>query len=513
MLYNNYHFSDFYHPDDMSFLKEVYEIIMRKAHCAGVSFCSRPYRFLINNGSWITLETEWTSFVNPWSKKLEFVIGHHRVLKGPNNPNIFANLSEPIQFPEEVIIKGKNIQDDILRLLSEVVTRPSDSVKQVVSKRCQALASFMESLLDDMHKSDLQLEVQLESDITFSERDSVMLGEISPHHEWQDSKSSTETPPSYTQLNYNENLQRFFDSQPITTVLDGNIEHRETDEAKTGDARTNVSPIHCFGENESGGNLSSGSNVHMESLTNTSNTGTGTSSGSYQPPTLTEELLCKHNEDMEKSMIKKHKVARTSGRLAEKVKKAPDKNQDYITSHGIKRSGSHSWEGEAHKTSKHDHFGNSKRDLAPKGMTAMADNKFPNHKNTRNVDPWPPFSVTTVQGSNVNNQITKRSIFPTVYYISAPQSNSMAMDQSSPNNSGYHTVQYMTSVMYPPFNVAQPHIMYQPMIYQPMPFQPMATPSNISGTPNTTINYNVNILLTLIASWSLLPNAVLPDAV
>jgi period circadian protein 2 len=41
----------------------------------------------------------------------------------------------------------------------------------------------------------------------FQERDSVMLGEISPHHDY-DSKSLTETPPSYNQLNYNENIQR-----------------------------------------------------------------------------------------------------------------------------------------------------------------------------------------------------------------------------------------------------------------------------------------------------------------
>lgn len=48
-----------------------------------------------------------------------------------------------------------------------------------------------------------------------------MLGEISPHHEYYDSKSSSETPPSYNQLNYNENINRFFQSKPKTTVSDG----------------------------------------------------------------------------------------------------------------------------------------------------------------------------------------------------------------------------------------------------------------------------------------------------
>lgn len=52
----------------------------------------------------------------------------------------------------------------------------------------------------------------------------MMLGEISPHHEYYDSKSSSETPPSYNQLNYNENIQRFFQSKPKTTVSDESAE-------------------------------------------------------------------------------------------------------------------------------------------------------------------------------------------------------------------------------------------------------------------------------------------------
>lgn len=62
----------------------------------------------------------------------------------------------------------------------------------------------------------------------FQERDSVMLGhhqmlaQISPHHDYYDSKSSCETPPSYNQLNYKENIQRFFESKPKTTFSDEN---------------------------------------------------------------------------------------------------------------------------------------------------------------------------------------------------------------------------------------------------------------------------------------------------
>ena len=37
----------------------------------------------IRNGSYITVESMWTTFINPWTQKLEFVIGRHEVLLGP----------------------------------------------------------------------------------------------------------------------------------------------------------------------------------------------------------------------------------------------------------------------------------------------------------------------------------------------------------------------------------------------------------------------------------------------
>jgi len=63
-------------------MKETYEMVMKKGQIAGASFCSKPYRFLVQNGCYILLETQWTSFVNPWSRKLEFVVGHHRAFQG-----------------------------------------------------------------------------------------------------------------------------------------------------------------------------------------------------------------------------------------------------------------------------------------------------------------------------------------------------------------------------------------------------------------------------------------------
>ncbi|XP_037727127.1 period circadian protein isoform X2 [Drosophila subpulchrella] len=182
---------DFYHHEDLTVMKETYETVMKKGQTAGASFCSKPYRFLIQNGCYVLLETEWTSFVNPWSRKLEFVVGHHRVFQGPKQCNVFeAAPTCKLKISEEAQSRNTRIKEDIVKRLAETVSRPSDTVKQEVSRRCQALASFMETLMDEVSRADLKLELPHENELTVSERDSVMLGEISPHHDYYDTSRS-----------------------------------------------------------------------------------------------------------------------------------------------------------------------------------------------------------------------------------------------------------------------------------------------------------------------------------
>lgn len=82
---------DFYHPNDLPELKKIYDSVIGRQ---GKSLRSKPYNFRAFNGCYVLLQTDWTCFVNPWTKKLEFVAGHHRVLKGPSNPDVFANPPE-----------------------------------------------------------------------------------------------------------------------------------------------------------------------------------------------------------------------------------------------------------------------------------------------------------------------------------------------------------------------------------------------------------------------------------
>lgn len=123
-----------------------------------------------------------------------------------------------------------------------------------------------------------------------------------------------------------------------------------------------MSPINGSGASGSGSaeNLSSGSNNQTSSASrgNTSNT---TSTESFKPPTLTESLLNRHNEDMEKLMMQKHRELRSSIKASDKLKDSRIKTTEKMSTdpntyfvnqgHGVKRSGSHSWEGDSFKVS------------------------------------------------------------------------------------------------------------------------------------------------------------------
>lgn len=521
---------ELYHPEDMPILKKIYETVMVKGQTAGALFVSQPYRFLVNNGCYIVLKTEWTSFVNPWSRELEFVIGNHMIQEGPSNPDVFASkfhCKDPHPFPDELLKEAKAIEEQILRLLREPVAKPSDMVKQEVSKRCKALASFMETLMDEVTQPELKLNVLNESDFTFSERDSVMLGEISPHHDYFDSKSSSETPPSYNQLNYNDNLQRFFESRPVMNVEESvkvDSSGRTNTETIDGDQRFSGSGGESGG---SAGNFSSESNAQMDSTTNTTSN-TGTSSGSYQPPALTEELLCKHNEDMQKNMLKRHREARTLARGIDKSKKGPpDKTYANIIAHGVKRGSSHSWEGDIHKTVKHQHNPATATDYqqqqqpssqaqaaVPKpsqlptsavphpctsivtttAVTIGSQMPSVSHAYTlpRAVELCPPFSVsvTTIHATQSTNTSanfvpSNASIFPTLYYIPAPpQPTTSSHDLQLPRLSSI-TLPYMAGVMYPHPQLYQQSVLYPPMVYHAMPYQPVPPPCGLaSGARN-----------------------------
>lgn len=469
---------DFYHPEDLDALKDVYETVMKKGQLAGASFCSKPYRFLIQNGCYVLLESEWTSFVNPWSRKLEYVIGNHKVFQGPRCIDVFEPPKESqLKLTEDTKKRCLRIKDEIIKLLENTVLRPTDSVKQEVTRRCKAMASFMEKLTNDISKKEFKIEVPPENDPM--ERDSVMLGEISPHHEYYDSKSSTETPPSYNQLNYNENLQRFFNSKPIT-VGEAADKPMKVEERVYNDEVSNSSPTQGFdssGGSGSSGHHTSASNTNMESVA-TSTTGTGTSLESILPQTLTEALLVKHNDDMEKMMLKRHRESR--GRAGEKAKRNIDENQDHIgPGVGVKRGGSRSWEGEAQRAPKH--FHKAEMPNAQRGPVG-ANNLF------NPFDLWPPFSMGLASMQKQTTQLpigdfpqAPRGMFPALYYIPTPLTTTTSQQQC-PQQSSY-SLSCIPGLLYPHPSIFYntPQMMYPQMQLQTLT-NPVPLPEQLTGS-------------------------------
>ena len=181
----------------------------------GKPFRSRSYRFKIKNGGYILLETDWSCFINPWSKKLEFVIGKHTVLKGPPKPDVFcADEDEEETSPDDEALRSesKATQEEIRLMLTETIRRPVASgnllLGQNSTRRRQELATYMGSLLEEIAKGET---AQSESTSVLGTLGTAK-GNISPHHDLL----SSDSPPSYNQLNYNDNLARFFNSQPKT---------------------------------------------------------------------------------------------------------------------------------------------------------------------------------------------------------------------------------------------------------------------------------------------------------
>jgi period circadian protein 2 len=465
-------------------LKDIYFTVMEKGQTKGASFNSKPYRLRIQNGCYITMETEWTSFVNPWTRQLEFVIGHHHVLKGPSNKDIFGSCVDfkDRQHQDDAVKDTDEIKNEILKMFSKIMTRPLATVKQQVSKRCKELATFMETLMNDVTCPNLKLFLPAESEIAISERGSVVLCEISPHHDY-DGKTSSSTPPSYNQLNYYENLQRFFDSRPVTTAQD-DLKLEQTHDSPGSrvqqvENRSTLSPVSFenvgVGSSRSGSgeHYSSASNMRMDSVTSHSST------YSSKAPKLTKDLISKHNDEMEKIMCKKYLESRMQRNANQYYRKA---NLYIQNAHGVKRSGSHSWKNnDVHKTSKQHYRSevhnetNPPRPLRSQLITNTA---------THPPDLWPPFaaSLTTLQNKQPGLPLTATasSLLAPIYYIPSRQPNNISSQESSVES----PIKYLPNgIMAYPMYGGQ-HIVYPSptIMYRTLPYLP-EIPSAIGKKP------------------------------
>ena len=172
---------------------------------------SKPYRMKTRNSDYAIVVTSWSCFVNPWTNNLEFINGIHTIIKGPKNPNIFAEpMSEGPQekVSDETIKMLSFLKDDIKLILQHYVRNKHISDRTSVSspKSKIKLSNYLDTLRHKVSNAE-----------TFTggcSRIPQVKVNDSPHL-----SNSSDTLPSQNQLRYKENMSRFFNSKPRTLLI------------------------------------------------------------------------------------------------------------------------------------------------------------------------------------------------------------------------------------------------------------------------------------------------------
>lgn len=110
------------HPSDRPLMLAIHKKIVQSG---GQPFDYSPIRFRARNGEYITLDTSWSSFVNPWSRKISFIIGRHRVRVGPLNEDVFS--AQPCAEEKALHPSIQELTEQIHRLLLQPVPHSGSS--------------------------------------------------------------------------------------------------------------------------------------------------------------------------------------------------------------------------------------------------------------------------------------------------------------------------------------------------------------------------------------------------
>ncbi|XP_040980246.1 period circadian protein homolog 3 isoform X12 [Aquila chrysaetos chrysaetos] len=104
------------HPEDRPLMIAIHQKILKFA--GQPPFEHLPIRFCTQNGDYVILDTSWSSFVNPWSRKVVFIIGRHKVRTSPLNEDVFAARRKETSSVEKEI---RELQGQIYKLLLQPV--------------------------------------------------------------------------------------------------------------------------------------------------------------------------------------------------------------------------------------------------------------------------------------------------------------------------------------------------------------------------------------------------------
>ncbi|XP_062254311.1 period circadian protein homolog 3 isoform X2 [Platichthys flesus] len=222
------------HPEDRTLLLSMHRKVLRYA--GQRPFEHSPVRMRCQNGDYITLDTSWSSFINPWSRKVAFIIGRHKVRTSPLNEDVFAaRTQEDFTVTHEEI---KDLQAKIYKLFLQPVNKNGSSgYGSLGSNRSHehyiSAASSSDSngnLWEDSHRESMTLQ-QICSDVhrvkswgqrayLDSNHKMSLFGKPATAHlpptdpevrDHEESRKQTHIP-SYQQINCVDNVIRYLDS-------------------------------------------------------------------------------------------------------------------------------------------------------------------------------------------------------------------------------------------------------------------------------------------------------------
>nr|XP_019955360.1 PREDICTED: aryl hydrocarbon receptor nuclear translocator-like protein 2 isoform X5 [Paralichthys olivaceus] len=73
---------EYFHQDDLQHLAETHRQVLRSKE----KIETQRYKFKTKHGSYVSLQSQWFSFTNPWTKEVEFIVSSNRVIsRGPGH--------------------------------------------------------------------------------------------------------------------------------------------------------------------------------------------------------------------------------------------------------------------------------------------------------------------------------------------------------------------------------------------------------------------------------------------
>ncbi|XP_075406732.1 period circadian protein homolog 3 isoform X2 [Tenrec ecaudatus] len=256
------------HPEDRALMLAIHQKVLKYA--GRPPFAHSPIRFCTQSGDYVILDSSWSSFVNPWSRKVSFIIGQHKVQTSPLNEDVFTPRMKKTNNSDKDIIE---LQEQIHKLLLQPVhTSTSSGYGSLGSsgsqERCISIASSSESsgqCVEEMQKEPMTLQqvyanvnkiknlgqqLYIESMMKSPNKPAVGLctvprddkqnvfssfQNLSMHAESYEDLRKDQHSPSYQQINYIDSVIRYLKSYNIPALKRKCVSYRNAKSSSSED--------------------------------------------------------------------------------------------------------------------------------------------------------------------------------------------------------------------------------------------------------------------------------------